>query len=134
MSEKARFVIDTNFVIEHLRGNEQAKKVLSELLPNQISFSVITYLEFAEGEATAKRTAKTSRSLQFFEPYELLPLSVQGALKAAREGIRLSANRKDMNDLAIAATALEFDRTVLTANIRDFKRVKDLRVLNWKTL
>ena len=56
MSEKARFVIDTNFVIEHLRGNEQAKKVLSELLPNQISFSVITYLEFAEGEATDRKS------------------------------------------------------------------------------
>jgi tRNA(fMet)-specific endonuclease VapC len=134
VSLKARYVIDTNFVIEHLRGNEQAKKVLSMLLPNQISFSVITYLEFAEGEASVKRTARTSRSLQFFEPFELLSLSVESALKTAREGVRLGATRRALNDLAIAATTLELQRTVLTKNVKDFKVVKGLRVLNWEEL
>ncbi len=104
------------------------------LLPKQISFSVITYLEFAEGEASVKRTARASRSLRFFEPFELLPLSVESAIKTAREGVRLGASRRALNDLAIAATALEYGRTVLTKNITDFTVVKGLNVLNWEDL
>ncbi len=35
------------------------------------------------------------------------------------------------NDLRIAATALEYDLTVVTRNLRDFERVPGLQVENW---
>ena len=81
-----KYVLDTNFVIALVRRNQKAISFYESLTRDQISFSVITYLEFAAGEAQIGRTARDSRNLiNFFNGLELLGLSVPASKFASRE-------------------------------------------------
>lgn len=128
-------MVDTNFVIAYLRGNATALAVLRSLKTKQVSFSVVTYLEIVRGEALLERRKGASLG-GFFKPYELLPLSPAAAQFVGREALRLGRGKtqNDLNDLAIAATAREYDRTVLTENLEDFKGVSGVRVQSWRDL
>jgi tRNA(fMet)-specific endonuclease VapC len=58
-----------------------------------------------------------------------------GRRAAERHGrLRFATRQKPVgpNDLVVAATALAHDATLITANDREFSRIPDLRVENWR--
>lgn len=60
------------------------------------------------------------------------------AMAATYAAIRVDLERKGTpigpNDLIVAATAKHIGATLITGNVREFKRVKGLRVENWLKL
>jgi len=61
-------------------------------------------------------------------PFDEAAADVYGPLRARLEA---EGRRLDEPDLRIAAIALTRDLTLVTANVRHFDRVPDLRVENW---
>lgn len=96
-------------------------------VPTRIS--IVTYGEFAEGFLPEQRQQCT----ELLRPYYVLALSeeiawrygqLSGALRQAGEAI-------GDNDLWIAATAVHHAIELVTRNASHFKRVRDLRVVEY---
>jgi tRNA(fMet)-specific endonuclease VapC len=66
----------------------------------------------------------------FAKSIPVLPLSITVAERCARLRETLRTQNKRVNsralDLIIAATALEYDLTVITENLKDFEDITDL--------
>jgi tRNA(fMet)-specific endonuclease VapC len=69
------------------------------------------------------------RLFDFFTRWHVLPFDERAA--SAFQGLRTQRIRIGTMDLKIAAIALIHDALLLSANLRDFQRVPNLRVANW---
>lgn len=121
------YLLDTDWLIDYLRGREKARDLVDELRPSGIAISLVTYAEVYEGVAASPRRADHLEKLDdFVGGVELLSIDVAtarifGELRA--QGLLI-----DNFDLLIAATALRFDLTLVTRNVRDFQRIEGLEV------
>ena len=110
----ADLLVDTDIFIDHLRG-------ASELKPgkHRLHYSVITRAELFAGNTA------TNLSNQLLAPFREILVDravAERAGRVAREfGLRLP-------DALIAATALEHHLGLATRNLKDFKKVRGLRV------
>jgi tRNA(fMet)-specific endonuclease VapC len=66
---------------------------------------------------------------EFFREWEVLRFDAPAADQF--EQLRAQRVRIGVQDLKIAATALANDALLLSANLKDFRRVPDLRVESW---
>ena len=129
-----RFLLDTNICIYVI--NERPPAVLARFLehePDGIGISVITASELFWGV----RKSGSRRNAEALERF-LAPLTVADYdLAAARAygEVRAGLERKGTPigplDLQIAAHALALQVTLVSSNLREFKRVPGLKLDNW---
>lgn len=63
---KLSYLIDTDWVINHLLGREETIKKLQELKPAGLALSVISLAELYEGVYYAKNPASSEKGLKNF--------------------------------------------------------------------
>jgi len=127
-------MLDTNIVsdaVKHPDGSVAHR--LADLLPGQATVSVVVEGELRYGIARAAATAVERRVDALLRHVATLDLTQAvarryGTVRAelARQGTPIG-----MNDLWIAAHALEAGLTLVTDNEREFRRVPGLMVENW---
>ena len=117
-----RFTIDTNVFIYAAQDDERAKKHVEERASRGLLYvSVVTEIELfsqphiSTGEDTALRAMLNG---VFLVPVDSAVGTIASRLR--RE------HRMKLGDSIIAATAIFFGTTLLTRNVRDFKRVPGL--------
>jgi predicted nucleic acid-binding protein len=125
------YLIDTDWIIDVLHGNEAATQTLLDLAPDGLTLSLITYGELYEGAHFARdRETALSGLHAFVRGKDILPLTIDIMERFAVVRGQLPRNVRqqvgDM-DLLIAATAIHHDLVLLTRNTRDFRLVPDLR-------
>ena len=126
-----RVLLDTNLIIDLQRRNPVAVSFYQQLTRAHLVVSGISYLEVAVGEFRTDPRAEQSLNKLFFL-YRIVPFTNPMILRAVRIATRLGREALSMgNDIAIAATAIEESRTLLTHNLEDFRRIKGLKVLDW---
>ena len=123
------YLIDSDYVVDYLKGRPAAISLLDTLLPDGLTISIITYAEVYEGiyyGSTPKHYKQPFR--HFLHGVHVLGISrpvaerfamLHGHLRA--EGLLLPHP-----DLFIGATALHHNLTVVTRNVRHFARIPDL--------
>ena len=81
-------------------------------------------------EAANPRLAALAALLR---PTQILPFDSECAAHAARIRAELEASGTPIgpHDTLIAATALRYQATLVTRNVREFSRVQGLQWLNW---
>ena len=107
---------------------------LELIQPGQLSMSAITFAELMNGAKKSQRVeANVTRLNALGEVLEICAFDQQAAI--AYGEIRSSLEKRGEvigpYDLLIAAHALSLDRTLVTNNEREFKRVEGLKVDNW---
>jgi hypothetical protein len=110
----ADLLVDTDVFIDHLRG-------FRELKPgrNRVHYSVITRCELLSGDVGS---ALVQRLLDPFRELEVDRAVAERAGRIRREtGVATP-------DALIAATAIEYDLTLVTRNRKHFDPVKQLRL------
>ncbi len=119
-------LVDTDVLIWHLRGYPQATKRLDRL--PSLTLSAVSYLEILQGIRNKAELAALKKMLER-RAATLLPLSATSTKQAVAlmELLTLSHGLQ-MGDALIAATALEHDLPVLTANIKHFSAIQGLVV------
>lgn len=126
------YLIDTDWMADHLAGRPAATQLLESLLPDGIAISLITYGEVYEGIIWSLRYPERLESafLEFLRWCKVLPLDEEIMRRYA--GIRGDLRRRGQligdNDTLIAATALHLDLTLVTRNLDHFQRVSDLQI------
>ena len=129
------YMLDTNICSFIIRKKPPyIKEKLKEVeKKHRIVLSTIVVSELLYG-AYKKGSPKLINTVQkFIECFEIIPYDyeaskVYGKLRAdlEKQGISIGAY-----DLQIAAHALSIDAILITNNVREFKKIKGLKVVDW---
>jgi tRNA(fMet)-specific endonuclease VapC len=132
------FCLDTNAVIAALTRRPPAIDVRLQAefrRGTRIMVPAIVLFELRYGIANSGRRAANERILELFlsAPLEIVAFDAEDAADAAE--IRLALRRRGAPigpyDVLIAAQARRRGATLVTGNIREFRRVPHLTVENW---
>lgn len=119
-------LIDTDVLIWMTRGHMGAIARLQTISPWRIS--AVTYMELAQGRRNKQELERIRKGLTLSEA-EIVPVSSAISERAMKliDSYALS-HGVQLGDALIAATALEHNLTVLTANTKHFGSIDSLRV------
>jgi tRNA(fMet)-specific endonuclease VapC len=126
-----RYLIDTDWVIDHLNAIERVVTRLKALRPHGLALSIISLAELDEGVQYSRDPEQSQRALDaFLEDVSVLGIDEEVCKIFGRERGRLRKAGQLIGDfdLLIAATGLHYGLTVLTNNRQHFERVKGLPI------
>lgn len=96
--------------------------------------SVVTYLELVYGAHKSQQTEANEariKQLSHLIPVQALDASAASHYGRLRTGLEKRGSLIGAYDLLIAAHALALGLTLVTNNVREFRRVPGLRLENW---
>jgi tRNA(fMet)-specific endonuclease VapC len=129
-----RYVLDTDAVVDVLRGRYGVSARLAAQSPDDVAIASMTLAELLYGARCSHDPAKSELAVRrFVEVVRVLPFTRRAAGIHAR--IREATKHKTVgpNDLVIAATTLAAGAAaIVTANHREFGRVEGLAVESWR--
>ncbi|MFO0896085.1 MAG: type II toxin-antitoxin system VapC family toxin [Pirellulales bacterium] len=126
-----RFLLDTNVVIQVLKGAPQAEARLAAML--EVFLPVVAAAELLYGaEKSARRSEQLEKVNQFLLQIRILPCSLDVARTYARINHSLRALGKPIpqNDMWIAAIAIAHGLTLITTD-RHFEEIEGLSLGAW---
>lgn len=129
------YLLDTNICIYVIR--KQPAKVLERLMAcalDEVALSVVTLAELAYGVSKSQAPERNREALELFvAPFQVLEYDAKAAF--AYGEVRSELERKGTPigamDLLIAAQALAIGATLVSNNLREFRRVPGLATENW---
>lgn len=132
-------ILDSSVLIAEERQGKNARQVLSvvaaQIGETDVGISVITIIELAHGAARADSPRRKSKREKFIEELLLAmpvyPITTPIAVRTGKlDGENQAQGLKiPLPDLLIAVTALELGYSVGTTNLRHFKQVPGLSVI-----
>jgi tRNA(fMet)-specific endonuclease VapC len=131
------FLLDTNILIYILKGApESVARKIDRLKPeDQLGMSWITWAELLLGALRSNRTEQVKTQLEAIRQVipVLLPESPLICSYHAEHAARLRAAGTPIggNDLWIAAHALALGATLVTHNLKEFRRIRGLSLEDW---
>ena len=130
-------LLDTNACIAALNGRPRqvGERVAAALVHRRrVSLSTIGLFELWYGVRKSVRAESNALALEaFLAPLHVLTFDREDARIAGdiRAGLERNGNPIGPYDYLIAAQALRHDLTLITANQKEFTRVKGLKLENW---
>jgi tRNA(fMet)-specific endonuclease VapC len=131
-----RYMLDTNVCVDLLRGagrvNVQRLK-RSDL--DQVCLSAVTFAELAYGVWRSRDRAQNERALvDFCAALEIAPFDDRAAAMYGQVRAQLEQAGQPIGplDTLIASHAVALNMTLATSNEREFRRVVNLRIENWR--
>lgn len=131
------FLLDTDMVIYSLKGNEAVKQNLRTHINDPIKITVVTLMELYYGAYKSQKvTANLARLKMIERNMEIISsdeksAEIFGMIKADLEN---RGTPLDDFDIIIASCALVHNLTLVTNNIKHFKRIDGLRLANWAVI
>lgn len=125
------FLIDTDWVIDHLHGVAYATKRLRELHPRGLGLSVVSAAELWEGAYFSRDPKRSQEALEeFLSGMEILGIDGEICKRFGqlRGSLRKGGQRIGDFDLLIAATALRHNLTLFTNNRKHFEGIAGLQI------
>lgn len=128
------YLLDTNVISDLVRNPTGAVfQEISRVGETQVCTSIVVACELRYG---AQKRGATKLHVQLegiLRRLDVLPLESPADKHYAEIRSRLEQTGTPIgpNDLLIAAHALALNLTLVTANVREFERVPDLKVINW---
>ncbi|GGJ00712.1 ribonuclease VapC [Alicyclobacillus cellulosilyticus] len=133
-----RYMLDTNICIYLIK--QKSDTLLQKLRTfrlGEIGVSVVTVAELQYGVAKSLHRERNLAALQaFLLPFEVVDFNMDAAMiyGQIRADLEKEGHPIGPLDTLIAAHALSLDVPVVTNNVREFQRVKGLRVEDWSIL
>ena len=130
-----KFMLDTNICIYLIKQNPA--KVLKHFKSHAIGdicISSITLAELRYGVSKSQHIEKNQQALdEFILPLEIAEFDAKaaqeyGAIRAELERIGKPVGSMDM---LIGAHALALGETLVTNNTKEFKQIKNLKIVDW---
>ena len=129
-------ILDSNTISYYFRGDPQIVPRLHAVRPADLGVPTIVEYELRFGLMRMPPAAATPRLAalkQLLQPMQMLAFDSECAVEAARIRVELEAAGVGIgpHDTLIAATALRYQGTLVTRNVRKFSRVAGLRWVDW---
>lgn len=129
-----RFLLDTNICIYVINRRPAAVfERFAALRLGDVAISSITGAELAFGVAKSGSTRNQAALDKFLAPLDILDFDEQAmrAYGPLRANLERAGTPIGALDLLIAAHALALGCTLVSNNLREFERIRDLRTENW---
>jgi tRNA(fMet)-specific endonuclease VapC len=129
------YLLDTNVCIAAMRGNPKVMQGLAARSPEDCAVSMVSVFELFAGVFRCNHPESEGQKFSnFLEPFHLLPFDWHAALKTAEIRFQLekAGTKIGPYDLQLSGQALSLDLTLVTHNIREFKRVTGLQLEDWE--
>jgi predicted nucleic acid-binding protein len=113
-----------------LNGQEEAILMVNKLAKFDLATSVICVAEILEGLTDIRNKEKLKIFVDFLKNIDIfdIDLYVADVYSKIRSDQRKKGELIDKFDLLIASTCIANDLTLVTGNIKHFKRVKNLKI------
>jgi tRNA(fMet)-specific endonuclease VapC len=130
-------ILDSNVCIDVLRGRKKVVERLAACRPKDCFISVITEFELFQGADRAPpehRENERAKVLRFVTSLQVLPFDSACARIATRlnAGLLNQGTPVSITDVLIAATGIRHQRTVVTNNTKDFRRIEGVTLEDWR--
>lgn len=129
-----KYLIDTDWIIDHLNNIDPVTRKLEELAPEGMAISVISLAEVYEGVYYSKDPIRSEELLEEFLAPDLEVLDVDQEICKVfgKERGKLRQQKKiiDNFDLLIASTAIHRNLTLLTNNRKHFENIEKLKIIS----
>jgi len=131
------YLLDTSAVIALMKDQPGARRRFQQVTATDASIAVssIVVFELKYGVARSERRRENAERLRIFlsGAISILPFDEEDAALAGDLHAKLEAAGTPVGpyDLLIAAQTLRIGATVVTANVREFARVRGLAWQNW---
>lgn len=130
------YLLDTCTLSDYLKGEPNTIKKFHQTKPHDICISSITVFEIDYGlQLKPSFRKKLAPQLQaIYQKVKIIDFSLIEAKAAAniRSDLKQAGTPIGYYDLLIAATAKVHNLIVVTSNTKEFSRVKDLQLENWR--
>ena len=129
-----KYLIDTNIIIELLRGNRKIASCIANAGVSNCAISIITDYELTYGAFRAQpeyreREIEKVRSIR--ERFSVIGLPDSEKWAAAKQRLHSSGLGIDDFDLIIAETAKEGGYIAVKDNVKHLSRLDGLQLENW---
>ena len=131
-----KFMLDTNICIYLIK--QKPEKVLRRFKDHSIGDIGISSITLAELRFGVEKSQQIQNNRQALEEF-ILPLEIAdfdekaaviyGAVRGA--ALEKAGTPVGSMDMLIGAHALSLDLTLVTNNVREFKQIKNLNVVDW---
>jgi len=132
-----RYMLDTNICIYLIK--HKPEKVLRHFNAHsvgEIGISSITLAELRYGVERSQQVQKNRQALEDFTlPLEIAAFDEVAAevYGSVRAGLEQAGTPVGSMDMLIGAHALSLGVTLVTNNLREFQKIKNLKVVDWST-
>ncbi len=131
-----KYLLDTNACVDYLSGRYPAVVArIQGSLPTDLGLSAVVVAGLRYGaDRSARPRANHGRIDVLVAEIPVLDFDLDAAFAYGRLRSRLEASGTPIgpNDMLIAAQALARGLTVVTDNVGEFRRVRGLKVENWR--
>lgn len=127
---------DTTFLIDLINGDAGAEKLARVLENDTVGISSITiheylfgiYYKFSDDKSMLHKKLLLAQNA--FNAFEVLPFNrrIAGISSMVHAALVKDGNQIGINDIYIAATAINYRLRLITRNIKHFKSIKDLEI------
>ena len=118
-------LLDTNVLIEILKGNERTRQTV-ENLDDRLAISSISAMELFYGALNKAESKKLERFVSLFHILHINELISIQAMKLIQTYAK--SHGLDIPDSLIAATATVHDCRLMTYNLKDFRYINGLEI------
>lgn len=126
-----KYLVDTTWIIEYLRGNQAIIQRLQSLRNEGLAVAVVSIAELYEGVFRSNNPSGNEAILKdFLQGVTVLGIDEEVCIVFGREMAKLRQTGMSIGDmdLLIASTALHHNLALLTLD-RDFERVGNLQTI-----
>ncbi len=131
-----KYLLDIGCISDFVKNEVNTAKRLKNTSPSQIAISSITVMELEYGLLHDPQRAKKLKPLiqALISSVVILPYTEQDASYSAviRAALRKAGTPIGSYDVLIAGTALSHQLILVTANEKEFQRIPQLLIENWR--
>ncbi|MBF4990635.1 type II toxin-antitoxin system VapC family toxin [Methylophilus sp. QUAN] len=128
------YLLDTNIISDLIRNpSGAAARHIEQIDTKDIFTSIIVAAELRYG-CTKKQSPKLTQKVEnLLATIPVLPLEIPADAEygSIRAELEAAGQTIGMNDLLIAAQAHTLNLTLVSDNLREFSRIRSLKVENW---
>ena len=130
-----KYLLDTNVLIAMFKGNKVIREAILSADPDQCVVSDLTIGELLIGAykgGNRRQWDQVMETKRKFSNLSVTPEVIELYAKT-RARLELQGIRLDTIDLLIGCTALFYNLTILTHNVKHFSHIPDLKIEDWET-
>lgn len=122
-------LLDSSILIDFLRRKDKENSILVKFVKEQkkLYVSIITHTELYAGKSVWEKNLAKEELKKLFSGITIIPLDETISIKAGEIKAKHNIN---LLDAIIAATSITTKLHLATLNIKDFKKIRGLKILN----
>jgi tRNA(fMet)-specific endonuclease VapC len=127
------YLLDTNICIHFFKGQFGLIEKFRQIGFDKFAISEITYAELIYGAEKSQNIIKNSLVVDNFASKIIILPIFNGIKIYGKEKARLKSKGTLISDLdlLIGSTAIANDLILVTRNVREFKRMDNIKIENW---